>query len=144
MTGIYNLGDRTITAAVSDIVITEGTSASGAAQAQIDRLEGMTALTIQAKFVYGAGGTSVKVDIETSLDQGLSWVPIARLAFTTANAVKVINLSGLTVKTTPATPAPLSDDSCLDGVLGDRIRCRITSVGTYSSNTSISVRASIR
>lgn len=142
--GLYNLGDVTITAALTDSVITSGVSAAGAAQALIDRLDGMSAVTIQARLAYGGGGTSIKVDIETSLDHGLNWLPIARLAFTTASALKVVNLSGLTPKTTAASPGALTDDACLDGVLGDRLRARVTSVGTYTSNTTLSVRAAVR
>lgn len=143
MTGIYNLGDATITAAVTDLVITGGVSASGVAQEFIDRLGGMSAVTLQARFNYGSGGTTLKVDVETSLDHGVTWVPVARFAFTTSSAVKVANLSGMTPKT-PAAVAALSDDAVLDGVLGNRLRARITSTGIYSGNTSVSVRASVR
>lgn len=138
--GIYNLGDVGITAALTDDVITDGSSSNEF----IADLDGVTAVSIQARFVYGSGGTSVKADIDTSLDQGATWIPVARLAFTTANAQKIVNLSGLTPKTTPVTPAALSDDTCLDGVLGDRLRCRVTSVGTYAGNTTLSVRAAVR
>lgn len=143
MTGIYNLGDATIAAAVTDLVVTSGVSASGVAQDFIDRLGGMKAVTLQARFNYGSGGTTLKVDVETSLDHGLTWLPIVRLAFGTASAVKVANLSGMTPKA-PAAVAALSDDAVLDGILGDRLRARITSTGTYGGNTSVSVRASVR
>lgn len=141
---VYNLGDRAITSAVTDSVITEGVSAQGVAQAFIDRLEGASAITLSANFTYGSSGTSVKVDVDTTLNQGTTWIPICRFAFTTASAEKVANVSGLTPKTTAATPAALSDDACLDGVIGDRLRARLTTVGTYAGNTSVSVRASVR
>lgn len=140
---VYSLGDRAITAAVTDEVITEGLAANGAAQALIDRLEGMKAVTLTALFTYGSGGTSVKVDVETCLD-GFNWIPIARFAFTTATAHKTMTVSGLTPKTAAAAIAALSDDTALDGVLGDRLRAKITSTGTYAGNTSVSVRASVR
>jgi hypothetical protein len=114
------------------------------AQSFIDGLDWMAAVTLQANFTYGSGGTTLKADIETSLDQGVTWVPIARFAFLLASAEKLFNLSGLTPKTTAVTPATLSDDSVVDGILGDRLRCRITSTGTYAGNTSVSVRASVR
>ncbi|MGE0425411.1 MAG: hypothetical protein AB7O88_24335 [Reyranellaceae bacterium] len=142
--GIYSLGDAVIGAPVTDQVITSATSAQGTVQALVDRLDGMTALSLQVRFAYGAGGTALKVDIETSLDQGQTWVLIARLAFATVSATKVVNLSGLTPMTTPASPGPLADDACLDGVLGDRLRAKVSSTGTYSNNTSISVRAAVR
>ena len=143
MNDIFNLGDVTITAAVTDLVITNGVSVSGVPQGFIDRLEGMKAVTLQARLNYGAGGTTIKVDVETSLDQGNTWIPVARFAFATASAVKAANLSGLTPKA-PAAVASLSDDAVLDGVLGDRLRARITSTGAYTSNTSLSIRAAVR
>lgn len=142
--GIKNLGDSAITAAVTNQVLTSSVSSQQVAIAYVDRLEGMTAASLQANFTYGSGGTTLKVDVETSLDQGTSWVAICRFAFTTSSAEKVATVSGLTPKTTAATPGTLSDDSCLDGVLGDRLRARATSTGTYSGNTSVSVRAAVR
>jgi hypothetical protein len=145
MSGIYSLGDENpITVAVTNSVITDGVSSSGVAQSFIDGLDFAAAVTLQANFTYGSGGTTLKVDVETSIDQGFSWVPIARFAFTTASAEKIFNLSGLTPVTTVYTPATLSDDSVKDGILGDRLRARITSTGTYAGNTSVSVRVAVR
>jgi hypothetical protein len=141
---VINLGDATVTAAVTDQVITSSTSAQSATIAYIDRLEGMNALTFEARFVYGSGGTSVKADLYTSIDQGANWIPICRLAFTTASALKVANVSGLTPKTTAVALSTPSDDSCVDGVLGDRLLVKITTVGTYAGSTTISARAAVR
>ena len=144
MSVIFSLGDEAITIAVTNSVITDGVSSQGIAQPFIDGLDWMAAVTLQANFTWGSGGTNLKVDIETSLDQGLSWVPIARFAFLQASAEKLFNLSGLTPKTTVVIPATLSDDTVIDGILGDRLRARITSTGTYAGNTSVSVRAAVR
>lgn len=143
---IYNLGDAAITTAVTGSVITDGTSASGEDQAFIDRLTDLTGVTLQVRFAYGSSGTSAKVYVQTSLDQGTTWVDIYCATFTTSSATKIVNLSGFTAKTTAATPTDgsLSDDTCLDGVLGDRLRAKITTTGTYATNTTVSVRASIR
>src|SRR5437870_1038545 len=144
MSGIYNLGDEAITTAVTNLVITDGVSSSGVAQSYIDGLDFAAAVTLQANFTYGSGGATLKVDVETSLDQGVTWCSIARFAFTTSSAEKIVNLSGLTPVTTVYAPATLSDDAVKDGILGDRLRCRITSTGVYGGNSSISVRAAIR
>lgn len=144
MSGIYNLGDQAITTAVTNLTITDGTSTQGVAQSFIDGLDFAAAVTLQANFTYGSGGTTLKVDIETSLDQGLTWIAIARFAFLLASAEKVVNLSGLTPVSTVYSPTTLSDDSVKDGILGDRFRARITSTGTYAGNTSVSVRAAVR
>ena len=141
--GIRNLGDvalAALNAATSATVVTSQADRSGATVAYVDRLDGMLGASISANFNYGSSGTSLKVMIETTPDQGTTWVEVARLAFTTASAQKVINLSGLTPKTTPYTPVALSDDACLDGFFGDRWRARILTVGTYAANTSLAIR----
>ena len=145
--GLYNLGDAAlaaINAATAATVITSATDEGGNSVAYIDGLEGMQALTLQANFNYGAGGTSVKVDVEMTCDQGTTWVPVARFAFAQAAAEKLFNLCGNTPKTTAVVPAALSDDSVVDGIFGARYRCRITTVGVYTGNTSLSVRAVAR
>lgn len=128
--GYYSLADLSITTALT-----------GSAQTAIEDLEGTLAASIQAKFAYGSGGTSVKAYVQTTLDNGLTWVDIAAFAFMTSSATKVVNLSGLTPKTTAVTPSDgaLVDDTCVDGVLGDALRVKITSVGTYV-NTTLSVK----
>lgn len=143
MTGIYNLGDAAVGAAVTDGVITSGTSASGGAQAFIDRLAGMGAVSLQASFVYGSGGAACVVVVQTSLDQGASWIDVARFDFATANAKKVANVSA-SGAAAPAAVAALGAEGKLDGILGDRLRCKVTTTGTYAGNSSVSVRAAVR
>ena len=145
--GHYSLGDAAlaaINAATSATVITSASDAQGSTVAYIDRLEGMQAASIQANFTWGSGGTSLKVIIETSLDQGTTWIEVARMAFAAASEENIVNLSGLTPKTTPITPAALADDTCQDGVFGDRWRARILTVGTYAGNTSLAIRMNAR
>lgn len=141
--GLYNLGDvalAAINAATAATVVTSSSDEQGNAIAYLDGLEGMLAATLQANFNWGSGGTSLKVLFETSLDQGVTWIEVARLAFGTASEENLVNLSGLTPKTTVVTPAALSDDTCLDGIFGTRWRARILTVGTYAGNTSLSLR----
>lgn len=107
----------------------------------VDGFDGVAALTAQIRFAYGSGGTSAVIYLQTSLDGGTTAVDIAAVGVTTASATKVVNLSGLTPKTTAATPADgaLTTDTALDGVLGDRFRVKVVSVGTYA-NTVVAVR----
>lgn len=142
MSGIFNLGDRAISAALTNEVITEGVSSSGVDQYFIDGLDWMAAVTLFANFTYGSGGTSCVAVVQTTID-GVNWIDIARFDFAQASAGKRCNLSGLTPVGVAAVAA-LSSEGVLDGILGDRLRCKITSVGTYAGNTSISVRASVR
>lgn len=141
--GIYNLGDATITAALTDTVITAGTSAAGAAQALIDRLDGMKAVTLYCEMTGGTSGTSIAAVVETSINQGQDWLSIARFEFTNTAGIKVANLSGLLSKAIASYTA-LSTEAVIDGVLGDRLRAKLTTVGVYTANTSISLRAAVR
>lgn len=142
--GIKNLGDRAITAALTGEVITSLPDRTGQTQGYADRLEGMLACTLSVNFVYGSGGTSCKVAIETTDNQGLTWTEVARFGFTTASAEKKINLSGLTEIVSAYTPIALSDDAGKGGIFGDRWRAKVTSVGTYAGNTSVAVRMNAR
>lgn len=135
-----NLGDNAITTATSGEVITSASDSAGATQAYLSGLGGILAACIQCNFTYGSGGTSVKIAIETTFDQGQTWIEVARFAFTTASAEKLFNLSALTPKLSAVTPAAQSDDAALDGILGDRWRAKKIVVGTYAGNTSVSVR----
>jgi hypothetical protein len=98
-------------------------------------------LAIEADFVYGSGGTSVKAWVQTSLDGGESWIDIANFAFATTSAKKVANLSSLTPVSTLYTPTDgsLADNTVKDGILGPMFRVKTTSVGTYAGGTTLDV-----
>lgn len=128
---VYTLASLSITTALTD-----------SAQTAIEDLDGMTAVTIEANFAYGSGGTTCKAWVQTSFDGGTTWRDIAEFDFTTATRVAVANLSGLLSKAVTAYAA-LTSEGVTDGVLGDRLRVKVTSTGTYV-NTTLSVRASVR
>ncbi len=142
MSGIINLGAASIGAAVTNSVITEGVSSQGVAQEFIGGLDWMAALTLFVNFTYGSGGTTAAVIVQTCID-GVNWIDIARFDFTTASAAKRANLSGLTPVAVGAVAA-LGSEGVLDGILGDRLRTKITTTGTYGGNTSVAVRAAVR
>lgn len=132
--GLKSFGDFAVTAAgtvLSDLV---------------EDLGGALAMTLSARLAYGSGGTSVKAYVQTSLDGGSTWFDVWCATFTTASAHKAVNLSGLTPKTTAATPSDgsLTDDTAVDGVLGDRFRVKVVTVGTYAGSTVLSMRAVVR
>lgn len=147
--GLKNIGDAAlaaINAATSATVITSYPDAQGTSQGYIANLDGMKSVTISANFVYGSSGDTLKAVIETSLNQGSTWIEVARLAFAMASAEKVANLSALTPVTTVYAPAALSDDTVKDGVFGSYWRARIIKGGgaAYAGNTSLSVRMDAR
>lgn len=109
-------------------------------------LAGMLSAAIQAKFAYGAGGTSAQLYIQTSLDQGATPIDIASLPFATAAVTAAINLSALTPQTAAKTPQQqaLASGTCVDGLLGDRLRAVLVVTGTYSGSTALNVTANLR
>ena len=126
----------------SDLTIT---SAGTVTCDPITGLDGMQAATIALRFAYGSGGTNVKAYVQTSFDQGNSWCDVACVVFTTASETQLVNLSGMTPKSlTVPTDGTLTDDTVLDGFLGDRLRIKVISTGTYAGSTTLSVRAVVR
>ncbi len=128
--GVLSLGDFTITTPATQTGVT------------VDGLDGMVAVTLQVRLAYGSSGTLINVYCQTSLDQGTTYLDLANVLLGTASEVAIINLSGLTPRTTQIMPTDgaLPDDTCVDGVLGDRFRAKIVSQGTYAGQTVVSVR----
>ena len=128
--GVYSLVSTQVTAPLTAL-----------AQTPITDLDGMSAVTIEANFQYGSGGTSVSAVVQTTLD-GTNWRDVARFDFTTASRVARANLSALTPQSA-ATLSALAAEGVNDGFLGKGLRAVLTSVGTYE-NTTLSVTAAVR
>ena len=108
----------------------------------IDGLGAPSGISVDAIFAYVASAaTSAKVYVQTSLDGGTTWFDIMCFAFTTASASKY--LSSLALKEVNTAVAlsqmALSDNTSINGRLGDRVRFMVTSVGTYGSGTRLDV-----
>lgn len=110
----------------------------------VDGLEGMTGVALQAQLAYGSGGSAVKAYCQTTLDQGNNWIDVACFLFEGGTA-KVVNLSADTPVTSPVVSedGALPNDSTLNGILGDRLRCKVVVTGTFA-NSVLSVRANVR
>lgn len=100
-------------------------------------------LALQAKMAVGTGGTSIDGYVQTSLDLGVTWFDIANFHFLTTPGTKLS-----AVVWDPATPFPpntapgsgaLAANTVLNGILGDRIRLLVTTVGIYSGGTTFTV-----
>lgn len=99
--------------------------------------QGTRSIALEAKFVYGSGGTTCKVYVQTSLDGGDTWFDVACFAFATTTASKVSAVKTDTALAAASTPtdATLSDNSILDGILGDLMRVKTAVAGTYVTST---------
>lgn len=129
--GVFPLAALQITAAMPKSLLTP-----------ITGLSGMTAVTLDFNFLYGAGGSTVSAIVATSLDGGTNWRQIARVDFTTSSAVKQCNLEGLLSKGITVY-ADLAAEGVNDGILGDQLAAIITTTGVYSG-TTLAIRASVR
>jgi hypothetical protein len=123
----------TITNQVSGIV-------AGPPIVDLDRARGVA---LRADFSYGSGGISLTAWIQSTPDGGATWFDVACFAFATANKSRVVNLSALTPVTMLATPgdAVLANDTAIDGLLGDQLRVKYTSTGTYAGGTTLNIFA---
>ncbi len=97
-------------------------------------------VTISARLAYGAGGTTVIAKVQTSLNQGTTWIDVARFDFAMAGAEKIITLNRAAI-TSPYTVIDLAAEGSVNGILGDRLRAIITSTGTYTGSTVLALRA---
>lgn len=103
---------------------------------------GATELVVQAVFDYGSGGTSVTVWVQTSIDGGATWLDIACFQFTTADDEVVIPLT----TAMPAAPTTTGDgvlapDEIINGLIGDALRVKGESIGTYAGDTTLTIKA---
>lgn len=99
-------------------------------------------LTLHATFTRAGGGTTTQAYVQTSLDGGTTWMDIACFAFATTTAKRAFHLTAAAV-TSIATPgdAALTDNTAVNGFLGDQFRVKLTTVGTYTGASSLQIFA---
>jgi hypothetical protein len=105
-------------------------------------LSGMGSVSIEANFQYGSGGTTCSAIVATSYNAGVTWRHIARFDFTTATAVKIVNIQANAAKAI-GSYTDLASEGVNDGALGDQLAVYIVSTGTYA-NTVLGINASVR
>lgn len=124
--------------ALIDQIVT--TAQTGAVEnARVMDLERARGVLLLADFTYGSGGTDLRAWVQTTVDGGVTWHDIACFLFLQANKRRMINLSARTPVIALATPGDgvLADDTAIDGFLGDRLRVKWTSTGTYGGNSRL-------
>jgi hypothetical protein len=120
------LASTTITTAVTAVTTTP-----------ITGLFAPTYAGLQAKFVYGSGGTDAQFWIQTSFDQGVTWCDVMNFAFTTASARKVGAITTVNVTPVAPTDGTLASNTITNGLLGPQFRVKYTTTGTYAGGTTI-------
>lgn len=102
---------------------------------------GASVILAQAVFVRGGGGTTCDVFVQTSVDNGSTWIDIMQFAFVTTTVTKISGVRPYIALAANVTPSDggLSDNTILDGVIGDRLRVKTVVVGSYSSTSTLDV-----
>ena len=135
-TGIFTLGDIGITTAQTYV----GDWVAG--------FDGISSLSVDLQMLYGSGGTSGKIFVQTSLRQATettdAGVDLISMTFTTASKARLFTVTGDTSVTVTPTDGTLTDDTIQNGVLGDRFRLKIVTLGTYSNQSQVSCRIATR
>ncbi len=116
----------------------------------ITRVGGAKYLICEAILVVAGGGTTAKAYVQTSVDQGATWFDIICFAFTTSTASKIAAVSAdiafaasAYVPLTPGAGA-LADNTCLQGLLGDRFRVSYVTTGTFTGASTLAVHAHVK
>lgn len=140
---LHNSGQEIIL--LAPLTITTAVGATGTTP--VTKLTGMTSLVVEAKFVYGSGGTNATAYVQTSLDRGLTWIDVMAFQFTTASLSKIASVSvfqlfaaSAYVPLTP-TDGTLTANTCVQGILGDQLRLKYVTTGTYGGSTTLAVYA---
>ena len=136
----FVLCSRTITAVLSDVLVTEGQSTAGVSQTFWDNFAGVNGLTIVADFDWGSGGTTAILAVDTAFGSGGDWYPCARFDFAQADAVKHLVISRTGIVAAANLVTALGADEARN-LIGDRFRARLTTTGVYAGGTLIDVRA---
>ena len=122
------------------LVITTALAGTAGPTRKVHRPDQFLSMTIQAKFTWGSGGTTVDAYVQTSLDEGTTWIDVANFHFLLASATKVLTLSSLTpVASFAPTNGSIASDTVKDGVFGNKWRVLVKSTGTYAGNTTLEV-----
>lgn len=122
------------------------TAVTGTTTTAVVDLEGMKYLGVQALFTYGSGGTTAKFWVQTSFDAGTTWTDIQCFSYTTTSATKfqVVKAAIAVAADQSIQDAALAANTILDGVLGDRLRIKYTTTGTYAGSTTIKIDAVVK
>lgn len=104
-------------------------------------------LTLQCNLTWGSSGTTVDVDLQTSLDGGGTWVDVANCNFASIAASKRLiwtlqsSLVAAPVQVTTPTDGAMTANTALSGVFGNYWRIKYTTTGTFAGGTVLRIDA---
>lgn len=98
-------------------------------------------LAAVANFDYGSGGGTARVWVQTTFDEGESWVDVANFTFTNSDALKAAALGHPTHGTAnfAVTDGSLADNTIAAVPVGNLVRTKLTTTGTYGGATTLKV-----
>jgi len=139
--GAFSLGDYSITSAQTYDGINNA----------VTELDGMHGFTAQASIQAGDGTSddaTAAVYIGTSIDQGTRWCDVAVMRFDASGGVLI---STVEIESTPEPITPTdgglqddSDSSIVAGIMGDRLKAKIVTTGTWGGGSVASIRVCVR
>lgn len=137
-------GDAQTLVLLAPLTIT--TALTAVTTTAVSRLAGSYTLIVECKFVYGSGGTSADVYVQTTLDGGISWFDIMNFHFLVASKTQAMQVGMYAAVATPAdlVDGALAANTSLSGVLGNKLRLKYTTVGTYATTTTLAVYGSVK
>lgn len=93
----------------------------------------------QATFVRSAGGTTLDVYIQTSLDDEVTWCDVANFSFATTTVRKVSAVKASTALAANVTPTDgaITPNTILSGLIGTKFRVKYVVVGTYTGSLRV-------
>ena len=133
---------------LAPLTITAAVGATGTTP--VVSLAGMKYITAEAIFVYGSGGTNATAYVQTSLDGGTTWVDVIAFQFTTATLSKIASVSADVAFAASAyvpiapTDGSLTANTSVQGIMGDRLRLKYVTTGTYGGSTTLAVYAIVK
>jgi hypothetical protein len=106
--------------------------------------DGMVALSMQIRFMWGSGGATVRACLQGSLDGGVSAYDILIADFTTASGVIIASIGaggtnffhpGIISDGGIILSGGIADNGVGVDILCDRLRMKIIVTGTYANST---------
>lgn len=131
-----------MTTLYSGTITAPGTVISGT----ISNLQNKVVNALGAVFTYGSNGTTAKAFVQSSYDGGSNWFDVTAFSFTTSSAKKGLALGWPASGTAhfTVTDGALADNTVSGAPMGNMIRCKVISTGTYAGTTTLRVDMDVK